>query len=897
MGAATAGREQGTPPVLPTGTATFLFTDIEGSTQLLQQLGDGYAACLEQHQRILRHEFAAAGGAEIGTEGDSFFVAFPTASGAVAAAASAQRALNGAGWPDAAQVRVRMGLHTGEASRGGDSYVGIDVHRAARIAAVAHGGQVLLSEATRALVEPSLPDDLSLRDLGSRRLKDLSAPERLYQLVIDGLPSDFPPPLTLEGTPNNLPVQLTSFLGREREIAEVAALLEHNRLLTLTGAGGTGKTRLSLQVAARVAERYAGGVYFVALSALNEVDLVATTIARALELPDRGGRGALERILDHLGERRVLLVLDNFEQLTQAAPIVSELLAGAPGLSILTTSRETLHLSGEQEYGVPPLGLPPHEAPGQRRQRDAQALSQYESVALFIERAMAVKAGFTVTNENAPAVAEICVRLDGLPLAIELAAARIRILSPQAILARRGRQLDLLSGGGSDRPARQQTLRGAIAWSYDLLDDRDRRLFAGMSVFVGGGSLEAIEEVCGQPLGDDVLEGLGSLVDKSLLRQMIVGEEPRFSQLRTIREYALERASEAGLGDELRARHAAYFDRLAGQASEVIMGSAKREWLDRLELEHDNLRAALAWAIEGGAGGLALHLCASLWRFWQMRGYLAEGGEWLTRAAALPAEPGREAIRAAATEAGGGLAWWRNELGEARRWYEESLDLRRQLGDPNGIAEALYNLAFTYMYTGGGLEADHRRVRALVGEALALFESVDNRSGIGRAHWALITSSYFGGEGLDEARDHLAIALETFTELDDQFMLAWTLYEQGELALDSARDIPTAVDAIRRALAIFAEAGDVSGYTLLLDAAAQTANAAGRVAEAARLSGAVERLERETGTGLTYPNRANVGFDPQRLREDPAFQADWQAGAAMTSDEAVTFALELLDGI
>ncbi len=874
------------------GTVTFLFSDIEGSTRLLQQLGDRYATSLEQHQRLMRAAIAAGQGTEIGTEGDSFFVAFATASAAVLAAAAVQRALASAAWIDDAPVRVRMGLHTGEALRGGDSYVGIDVHRAARIAAAAHGGQVLVSDATRVLVESSLPEELRFRDLGSHRLKDLSAPERLYQLVVDGLPADFPALMTLDATPNNLPVQLTSFLGREREIGEVRDLLEQRRLVTLTGPGGTGKTRLSLQVAARVAERFPDGVYFVPLSTLSQPELVAASIAHALDLPDRGGRGDRERILDDIARKKLLLVLDNFEQLTAAAPMVGELLTGAPGLSVLATSRETLHVYGEQEYAVPPLPVPPLDPAGSGPP-DLHALGQYESVALFIERAMGVKPGFVVTNENAPAVAEICVRLDGLPLAIELAAARIRILTPQAIMRRLGHQLDLLSGGGSDRPERQQTLRGAIAWSYDLLDERDRQLFACLSVFSGGASLESIEEVCGEMLDGDVLDGVTSLVDKSLVRQRIVDDEPRFSLLQTIREYALERAEEAGVLERLRRRHADYFARLADEASAVIMGSDKGRSLDRLELEHDNLRAACDYAIDRADADLALDLTAHLWRFWQMRGYLAEGLDRVKASLALPHDASVSESYTRGLEAAGGLAYWQADMVTARDFYEQALAGEQERGDEAGIANALYNLSFVFSVPSATATQDAARARQLVDEALAIYRRIGDRAGMARALWALSNSAWTANKA-ELGVGHGTEALSLFRELGDQFMIAWALYTIGMMRLQ-LRELELASEPLRESLRLFTESKDLSGYALGLDGLAAEAYLTGDVERAARLVGAVRALQKSSGTGLTVGNRELVGFTHEPLLADPAL-ADFVAeGERLTAAAAVAYGLEPLD--
>jgi len=871
------------------GTVTFLFTDIEGSTRVLQQLGDAWPAALERHRELIRGAIAEQGGEEIGTEGDSFFIAFGTASDAVSAAAAAQHALAAEPWPEHAPLRVRMGLHTGEARRGVDgNFSGIDVHRAARIAAAGHGGQVLVSEATRVLVEASLAAELSLRDLGSHRLKDLSAPEHIYQLLVDGLPSDFPPLMTLDATPNNLPVQLTSFLGREHEIGAVCELLGQHRLVTLTGPGGTGKTRLSLQVAARNADRFPDGVYWVPLSALSEVELVASTIAHALGLPDGGGRAPEERILDSLRNKRLLLVLDNFEQLIGAAPLVSDLLTRASGLSVLATSREPLHVYGEQEYAVPPLGLPPLQGRGPQRPPDLGVLSQYEAVALFIERATAVKADFAVTNENAPAVAELCVRLDGLPLAIELAAARSRILGPEAILRRLGDKLDLLSGGGSDRPERQQTLRGAIAWSYDLLEEADRRLFAGLSVFVGGASLDAVEDVCGPVVDGDILDGLSSLLEKSLVRQRSTEAEPRFSLLHTIREFAIECAEKLGLADGLRVRHGVFFARLAADAEAAIMGSDKRSWLDRLELEHDNLRAALTHAADEGNAGAALELSSNLWRFWQMRGYIDEGLERVRQALALPADESARALRPRAIEAAGGLAYWQGDLATAETYYQQALDAQREAGYEAGIADALYNLSFVYSIPAAGRRVDPQRTSELVSEALVINRRLGNRAGVARCLWSLSNSAWME-EDLGGGQAYLAEALDIFRELDDRFMVGWALYTSGMMDLQAKHQVD-AGQPLREALDIFGEAQDVSGYVLVLDGLAAEAHLVGDDQRAARLAAAVTVLQENSGTGLTVANRELIGFSHEPLRNDPSLAAAWAEGERLTTAEAVAYA-------
>jgi len=671
-------------PELLTGTVTFLFSDIEGSTRLLRSQGDRWPSILARHQELLRAAFVVQGGVEIGTEGDSFFVVFPTAPGGVAAAVAAQRALDAEAWPTDVAVRVRMGLHTGEASIGTDGYVGLHVHRASRIANVAHGGQVLLSDATRALVGRGLPEEIELRDLGEHRLRDIEHPEHLWQLVIPDLPSDFPPIASLDAVSNNLPTRLTTFLGREREIGEISELLERSRLLTLTGPGGTGKTRLSLEVARRSMTNYRDGVFFVELAPITEPDLVPATIAQTLGLPDRGGRSTVDRLVDHIGERHMLLVLDNFEQVTDAAISVNALLAACPHLRVLTSSRSILHVSGEQEYSVPSLGLPdPAHLP------PLTQLSQYEAVALFIERARAVKSDFEITNENAPAVAEICVRLDGLPLAIELAAARLRIFTPQAMLDRLDHRFGLLAGGARDLPERQQTLRGAIAWSHDMLEEPERALFASLAVFVGGAGLEAIERTCGDEVDGDMLDVLVSLVEKSLVRQSEgIAGEPRFGMLETIREFAMEQAVQRTVWPALRAHHAEFFTVLAERSAAEIMGSAKREWLDRLEQDHDNLRAALSWTVETRAAEMGMRLGSAIWRFWQMRGYLPEGLERLEQVLGLKESIRYPERRAEALSAAAGIAYWLAESDRSRQRYEEEIEVRRALGDRRGLAEA-----------------------------------------------------------------------------------------------------------------------------------------------------------------------------------------------------------------
>jgi predicted ATPase/class 3 adenylate cyclase len=609
--------------VLPTGTVTFLFTDIEGSTRLWERDASAMKSALARHDEILRSAIEERDGHVFKTVGDAFCAAFSSAPEALGAAISAQRALHDEEWEEGAMIRVRMVLHTGAVEERGGDYFGPALNRVSRLLSAGHGGQTLLSLATQELVRDALPDGARLDDLGERRLKDLFRPERVFQITSPGLPSDFPPLRTLENLRNNLPLQPTPLIGREREVGEVCGRLgqEEIRLLTLTGPGGTGKTRLALQAAADLLEDFEEGVFFVSLAAVTDPDLFFKEIAGALGLRESGDVPLEDLLKEYLGRRELLLVLDNFEHLLSAVPLVGELLSAAPRLKVLATSRIPLGLYGELDYAVPPLSIP-----DTKRLPPIEVLSQYEAVRLFIERAGAAKAGFEITSENAPAVAEICARLDGLPLAIELAAARIKLLPPKVLLTRLANRLKLLTGGAKDLPARQRTLRGAIEWSHDLLEEGEKTLFARLSVFSGGRTLEAIEAICDAE-GDlpvDALDGVSSLLDKSLLVREETSEEgSRFVMLETIHEYASEKLHESGEAAEVSRLHAEYFMAFAEEAE--LEGPDQVSWMERLEADHDNFRAALSWLLQVGKAELALRIGGALWLFWRIRGHLSEG--------------------------------------------------------------------------------------------------------------------------------------------------------------------------------------------------------------------------------------------------------------------------------
>jgi len=645
----------------PRGTVTLLFSDIEGSTRLLQRAGDAYADLLAAHRRLLREAFARHRGFEMDSEGDAFFIAFESANDAAAAAADAQLALTGHDWPDGNEVRVRMGLHTGEPRAVDGRYVGLDVHAGARIMAAGHGGQVLVSESTRALLD----DRFQLRDLGAHRLKDLSASQQLYQLQVEGLPADFPQLKTLDHRPTNLPVEPNAFIGRTRELKEAWAVLTRAdaRLVTLTGTGGAGKTRLALRLAAGAVEQYPNGVFFVSLAPVRDWELVVPSVAQTLGLREQPGETVLETLTEYVRDRRILLLLDNFEQVLPAAPSLSGLLGSAPGLNLLVTSRTPLRVAGERTYSVPPLDEP-------------------ESVNLFVERAHAADAEFSVTDENARDVAEICSRLEGLPLAIELAAPRVRALPPAALLRRLDDRLKLLTGGAHDLDERQRTIRATIEWSYDLLPDAERALFAQLGVFVGGCRLDAAEALCKADL--DILDGLQSLVENSLLRRRSDSDgEPRFWMLETIRDYACELLEAEGDAEEARRRHAEHF---AGTAESLDLESRTGDHsavLTRLGEEQNNLRAALECARKDGDGQLMLRLATALWGFWAARGYVAEGRVALEEALAASGKRPARALVGSCT-----LRLLSGDSAELTEEVEEALRAAEETGDAFSLAQA-----------------------------------------------------------------------------------------------------------------------------------------------------------------------------------------------------------------
>ena len=817
---------------LPSGTVTFLFTDVEGSTKLLDELGvDDYAKALAEHRRTLREAFSARGGVEVDTQGDAFFFAFPTAPGALAAAARGAEGLS------TSPIRVRMGIHTGTPHVGEEGYVGVDVHRAARIAAAGHGGQVLISASTAALLGTD-----GLRNLGEHRLKDLSAPEQMYQLGDE----DFPPLKSLYRT--NLPIPATPFLGREHELAAVCGLLEDARLLTLTGPGGTGKTRLGLHAAAEAAERYPDGIFWVPLAPLRDPGLVPATAGQAL--------GAKDGLAEHIADKSLLLLFDNFEHVVEAAPCLSELLASCPNVQLLVTSRELLRVPGEQAYPVPPL--------------EAE-----DGTELFVARARAASPSFVATD----AVPELCARLENLPLALELAAARVRVLSPEQLLERLSQRLDLLKAGRGVDP-RQQTLRATIEWSHELLDEDEQRLFARLAVFVGGCTLESAEAVC-----DADLDTLESLVDKSLVR---IREGDRFWMLETIREYAAERLEDSGEAEMLQRRHEEHFLAL-GEEAEPNTRAYSGEWIGRLVHEHDNLRAALDHLAVSGENELVLRMAGALTNFWHYGGYVAEGRQRLESAVQGQERP--TVARATALTGAAFLAYGSGDVTAARSIAEQALELHRRLGDPRGAALDLNVLTVASIE-----EGDFERAQQLAEESLALFRQAGDAHNTVAATRTLAFTYHSRGD-LERARTLHESNLCQAQALGFKETEAGTLGSLAMIAFEQGR-VEDALALGKQNLLASRDLGSLQGIAQSLCRSAATfAVLAGKADTAARLLSCFEAQREQIGVSEAWVARMNEQtLSAIRTRlDESAFAEAWEQGRALTIDEAVVLALESLE--
>jgi predicted ATPase/class 3 adenylate cyclase len=861
---------------LPTGTVTFMFSDIEGSTALVAELGDDAARLFFAHADMIRAAVHQHRGVEVGTEGDSFFCVFPSASDAVAAAIATQRSLSDHPWPPGHRVRVRVGLHTGSGTLGGDDYFGLDVHRAARVGATGHGGQIVVSAATKTVVERDLPPDVAVRDLGLFRLKDLAEPEHLYDLVINGLPSDFPPLNTAAAIGPALPEPLSRFIGRASEVDDITTLVATTRLVTCTGPGGVGKTRLALQVADRVADRF-DATYFVPLAPITEPDLVAPTILKALNVPPTG-ESAEDQLTAFLAAKRWLLILDNFEQVVDAAPVVSAILRAGSGVSILATSRTALRIAGEQEYPVPPLAVAdPDEAAG------IEPLLESEAVRLFIDRAQAVRPDLALDDEAVEAIADITRSLDGLPLAIELAAARVRIVAPSDLRYRMSDMLNLLTTGSRDVDERQRTLRNTISWSYQLLTVSQQHLLEDLSVFRAGATLDAIAAACGARSEDwEWLDDLDSLVGHSLIDRPETSSESRFVLLETIREFAAERLEDRGATAVVSERHLAWFLELAEQAAENLKTVDQGTWLAVLDRERDNLRGAISWATRTGDTERASRLVLALWRYWHMRGPIAEGAARAREVLRMEGLTDDDRLRA--LEAAGGLAWWVGDMNAASSHYLEALDLSRTVGNDESLANALYNagLAMSFKSPGNGT--------SYLAEGLAIAEASGNTQAASQCRWGL-SSVYQFEHDFDRAREELVIALAGFQSTEDVFMTNWTLRDLGSVEMVLNR-LDDADDHLSAALRFFSSTGDVSGTLGLLRDRARLFAMHGDTDRALRLIGAADEHERKAGLDLGQFELEALGVeDPLVVTDEAAAERFKCEGRSWSIDEAVAHAL------
>ncbi len=914
------------------GVLTFLMTDIEGSTRLWAEQPAAMRGAMDRHDEIIQATVTQNEGQVIGErgEGDSRFCIFKQATGAVRAAAALQEQFFQAEWPEGIQVRVRAAVHTGEAEDAPGGLYGSAINRCARIRALAAGGQTVISEATRTLVAEGLPERVTLKDLGVHRLRDLQRPERIYQLVIDGLPAQFPPLKSLDALPHNLPVQLTSFIGREREIEQVKAALRERRLVTLTGPGGCGKTRLALEVAAGVSDEFEDGVWLVELASLSDPLLVPRAVAAVLNIREERGRPLRQTLATALCQHSLLLLLDNCEHLIDACSAMADgLLAACPRVRVLATSREMLGLAGEFSFRVPSLALPqPSQLAAAEQNEDAlRQVMGCEAVRLFVERALTARPEFRPSRVRV--IAQVCEQLDGIPLAIELAAARTRVMTVEQIAAGLDDRFRLLTGGSRVALPRQQTLRALLDWSYDLLMEPEKVFLARLSVFIGGASLEAIAGICSCRPGEgyDVLDALTRLVDKSL----VIAEEHdgvmRYSMLETIRQYARERLAASGESEPLRSCHRDYFLALAEEAEPKLHGAAQAEWLNRLETERDNLLAAIEWSLARCDLEASVRLGAALWPFWEIRGYWTEGRERLDKILALPgaAEHGRlyarlligagtlgfhqgdyavarkhlEAITgreqagegrrelAHALYVSGSIAQARGDSLSAEALFAQGLDAARAVGDSFLIAGGLLCLG-----NGKLNQCDYPQARAFFQESLVAFRQVGDKRNIAKVVGNLGLMAYEEGD-YSSASPLYEEALAIRRELGDKAGIATQLDNLGYATLHQG-EYGRARAEFQESLTIFGEIKSKRGIADVLCGLAALAAAQGEAERAARLLGAGGALYAALGFQVDAANQAEYvrAAAPARTQLGEArYDALCAEGAKMSAEQATAYAL------
>jgi len=913
---------------LATQTLTFLFTDIEGSTALLVRLGDGYAQVLADHHRLIRASLAAHGGEEVDTQGDAFFAVFSSPSACIAAAIEMQRAFLSHSWPAGEQVRVRMGVHSGEASRTEAGLVGLSVHRAARVAAVGHGGQTLVSAATAALLGDSIPVGASLKDLGLHRLKDLGPPGQIFQLEADGLATAFPPLRSLDNPKllNNLPVQVSSFIGREAELSEVGRLIAASRLVTLTGSGGAGKTRLALQLAAGLLDGSGDGVWFVDLAPLQDPELVAVTVANVLGIPVDEARPAADTLIDAVGRRSLLVLLDNCEHVIDAcAKLADALLRSCPNVVLLATSREPLGIAGEYVHRVPSLDTPAEDD-------TTESIGNSEAVRLFTDRAAQHGVALAWDERTTPVAGRICRRLDGIPLAIELAAARLRVMPVTELDARLDQRFSLLTGGSRAALPRQQTLLAMVDWSWELLNTAERQVLARLSVFAGGFDLAAAEAVTagGSIHVDEAVAHLGTLVDKNLVQFNDSGTGPaRYRLLETVRQYTarqLERQDPEAAPDA-RTSHRDHYLALAQSAAPQLIAHDQAAWLDLLDLELDNLRAAIAFSLAQPDPASGLQLVTALRVFWKARGHATEGVDSLRALLAAPAAPGATLLRARALAAAAYLLDQTGGYALAEEYCEEALAIARSAGDGFLTADLLYLRAYVLLRRGRqdtalplieeglglarrlgephltasllavrafavDVEGDHAGAARDAAESLLLYRQAGDRLQVGTMVGNLGYAELSLGD-LDSARRHLLESLDIARALGDHYGVVYETFNLGLAEYLSG--------SLRAAEAFFAESLDqarrvrvIAGTAYALIGLAMAGNGGAQPSRSARLHGAADQVLKVLGETLEPLEGGLRDLDCQRLRSAmgaEAFEAEYAAGKALTAEEILVLAL------
>lgn len=848
---------------LPTGTVTFLFTDIEGSTQLVQRLGPDYRGVLERHAEIISGSIDDHDGVAVNTEGDSFFAAFEAADAAVLAASSAQQALSDEPWPDAGAVRVRAGIHTGKAELGHDDYVGLDVHRAARISGAGHGGQVLASATTHALAIGVV----DFRDLGEHRLKDLVAAEHLYQVLVPGLPAEFPPIRSVGVSTHNLPASLSALVGREREVSEVAQLLESQRMVTITGPGGIGKSRLSLEVARNQLSRFSHGVYLVALAPVTDAALVLPSIGDALDLAD----GDVDSVTERIGSGSMLLLLDNLEQVLDAATDIAALLGRCPGLVVLGTSQAPLRIPGEHQYPLQPLEL---GASG--------SVSHSPAATLFIERARAIDPAFD-PEQHRHGIETLVARLDGLPLALELAAAKVNLMPPDQIAERLGAGTDLLSRTGDG--GRHGSVNAAIGFSYQLLGQAAQSVFRRLAAFRGGMTLEAAEAVAGD--GGDVLSAIGELVERGMLLRQISGmSSSRFRMLEPVRLFAVAALEESGEAGDVAQAHAAHFSHMARNAGPELEGERMAWWLARLEEELDNLRAALDHYADTGRPTDGLELIGDTWRFFQGKGHFDEMAWWLDRLDTMPGAGNLSTGRVKGLMARGALTYWRGDAAAAIDMYDQAVGMARKLDDADLLATALYGHETSRIMAGdaAGLEG--------LKEVERIYQENNDLGGLAHVAAARAFAELQAGRALGSG--------PLFQEAFDLYVRAGNRLNAGQTSLGLAGvalledRVEDALQFSRTGLEYGEELGDRFMIAWAIEWVATALVEAGDIERAGKLSGATAAAREKLGGGWT-PAIINVDDSQTRLirvlGEKGASEAR-QPGRDLSLDAAINLAKE-----